>query len=241
MEWLSDDERFFSIEENLKIIRDDIAEAALKAGRNSGDVSLMAVTKTVESKFINHAINNGINLIGENKVQEFLLKENELNLENCKAHLIGHLQSNKVKKIVGHVDTIQSVDSVSIAKEIGKRSVEAGIKTNILLEVNVGNEESKFGFSSDELFERACEISEIEGVSINGLMCVAPICEKDAEIRAIFSNMHRMFIDIGAKKIDNVSMNTLSMGMSGDYKYAILEGANLVRVGSAIFGARIYR
>lgn len=241
MEWLSDDERFLSIEENLKIIRDDIAEAALKAGRNSGDVSLMAVTKTVESKFINYAINNGINLIGENKVQEFLLKENELNLENCKAHLIGHLQSNKVKKIVGHVDTIQSVDSVSIAKEIGKRSVEAGIKTNILLEVNVGNEESKFGFSSDELFERACEISEIEGVSINGLMCVAPICEKDAEIRAIFSNMHRMFIDIGAKKIDNINMNVLSMGMSGDYKQAILEGANLVRVGSAIFGQRIYR
>ena len=241
MEWLSDDERFLSIEENLKIIRDDIAEAALKAGRNSRDVSLMAVTKIVESKFINYAINNGINLIGENKVQEFLLKENELNLENCKAHLIGHLQSNKVKKIVGHVDTIQSVDSVSIAKEIGKRSVEAGIKTNILLEVNVGNEESKFGFSSDELFERACEISEIEGVSINGLMCVAPICEKDAEIRAIFSNMQRMFIDIGAKKIDNINMNVLSMGMSGDYKQAILEGANLVRVGSAIFGQRIYR
>ena len=110
-----------------------------------------------------------------------------------------------------------------------------------MLEVNVGNEESKFGFSSDELFERACEISEIEGVSINGLMCVAPICEKDAEIRAIFSNMQRMFIDIGAKKIDNINMNVLSMGMSGDYKQAILEGANLVRVGSAIFGQRIYR
>jgi len=241
MEWLSDNERFIAIEENLKIIRDDIAEAALKAGRNPGDVSLMAVTKTVESKFINHAINNGIKLIGENKVQEFLLKENELNLENCKAHLIGHLQSNKVKKIVGHVDTIQSVDSVSVAKEIGKRSVEAGIKTNVLLEVNVGNEESKFGFNADELFERAFEISEIDGINIDGLMCVAPICEKEAEIRAVFSNMHRMFIDIGAKKIDNINMNVLSMGMSGDYKQAILEGANLVRVGSAIFGQRIYR
>ncbi len=241
MEWLSDDERFFSIEENLKIIRNDISEAAIKVGRNPRDVSLMAVTKTVESKFINHAISNGIDLIGENKVQELLLKENELNLENCKAHLIGHLQSNKVKKIVGHVDTIQSVDSVSVAKEIGKRSLESGIKTKILLEVNVGNEESKFGFSSEELFERACEISEIGGVCIEGLMCVAPICEKDAEIRAIFSNMHRMFIDIGAKKIDNIHMNVLSMGMSGDYKQAILEGANLVRVGSAIFGQRIYR
>ena len=107
--------------------------------------------------------------------------------------------------------------------------------------MNAGNEESKFGFSHDELFERACEISEIDGVAINGLMCVAPICEKEAEIRAIFSNMHRLFIDIRSKKLDNVNMNVFSMGMSGDYKQAVLEGANLVRVGSAIFGARIYR
>ncbi|MBE6819701.1 MAG: YggS family pyridoxal phosphate-dependent enzyme [Ruminococcaceae bacterium] len=241
MEWLSDNERFSAIEENLKYINFDISEAALKSGRNPSDVRLMAVTKTVESKFINHAISCGVNLIGENKVQELLLKEPELNLDGCKAHLIGHLQSNKVKKIVGHVETIQSVDSVSIAKEIGKRSVESGIITKILLEVNAGSEDSKFGFSADELFEKACEISETDGILINGLMCVAPICEKEAEIRAIFSNMHRMFIDIGAKKIDNISMNILSMGMSGDYKYAILEGANLVRVGSSIFGARIYR
>lgn len=241
MEWLSDNERFAAIEENLKFIRADIAEAAVRSGRTVQDISLMAVTKTVESRFINHAIKCGINLIGENKVQELLLKESELNLGNCRAHLIGHLQSNKVKKIVGHVDTIQSVDSLSIAKEIGKRSIEAGITTKILLEVNAGSEDSKFGFSADELFERACEISEIDGVCIDGLMCVAPICEKETEIRSIFSNMHRLFIDIGAKKMDNVNMNVLSMGMSGDYEYAILEGANLVRVGSAIFGARIYR
>ena len=149
--------------------------------------------------------------------------------------------NSKVKKIVGKVDTIQSVDSVNIASEIGKRSLEAGVITKILLEVNVGNEESKFGFSQEELLEKVCEISEIKGVSVDGLMCVAPICEKDAEIRSIFSNMHRLFIDIGAKKMDNINMNVLSMGMSGDYKQAILEGANLVRVGSAIFGARIYR
>ena len=165
MEWLSDNERYFAIRENLKYINSDIAEAALESGRNPADVSLMAVTKTVESKFINHAISCGVNLIGENKVQELLLKEPELNLDGCKAHLIGHLQSNKVKKIVGHVDTIQSVDSVSIAKEIGKRSVEAGVITKILLEVNAGSEESKFGFSADELFEKTCEISEINGVS----------------------------------------------------------------------------
>lgn len=241
MVWLSDEERFTAIEENLKIIRSDLAEAAIKSGRNPDEVALMAVTKTVEPKFINKAIDCGINLIGENKVQEILLKEPELNLTACKAHLIGHLQSNKVKKIVGKVDTIQSVDTVEIAKEIGKRSVQQGIITKVLLEVNAGSEESKFGFSHDELFERACEIAEIDGVAVNGLMCVAPICEKEAEIRAVFSNMRRMFIDIGDKKIDNINMNVLSMGMSGDYKSAIVEGANLVRIGSAIFGARIYR
>ena len=241
MEWLSDEERFSAIDENLKYIAEEIAEAALKSGRKSEDISLMAVTKTVESKFINYAVDKGIGLIGENKVQEFLMKEPELNLSKCKAHLIGHLQSNKVKKIVGKVDTIQSVDSVAIAQEIGKRSVEAGVNTKILLEVNVGNEESKFGFSLDEVFERACEISEINGIVIDGLMCVAPICEKDAEIRRIFSNMRRLFIDIEGKKRDNINMNVLSMGMSGDYKNAILEGANLVRIGSAIFGSRIYR
>lgn len=241
MEWLSDEERFSAIEENLKYIRSDIADAAIKSGRCSEDIMLMAVTKTVDSKFINHAINNGINLIGENKVQEFLLKEPELKLENCKAHLIGHLQSNKVKKIAGRVETVQSVDSVSIAKEIGKRSADIGFTTKILLEVNVGNEDSKFGFMYNEVYEKACEISEINGVSVDGLMCVAPICEKEAEIRAIFSNMHRLFIDIRDKKRDNISMNVLSMGMSGDYKEAILEGANLVRIGSSIFGARIYR
>jgi len=241
MEWLSDNERFAAIEENLKYINEEIAQASLKSGRTPDDVHLMAVTKTVEPKFINYAIDCGVNLIGENKVQEFLLKEPELNLQNCTAHLIGHLQSNKVKKIVGKVETIQSVDSLNIACEIGKRSVEADVNTKVLLEVNVGNEDSKFGFTPDEVFERACQIAEIKGITVNGLMCVAPICEKEAEIRAIFSNMHRIFIDIADKKIDNIHMNILSMGMSGDYKQAILEGANLVRVGSSIFGARIYR
>lgn len=241
MVWLSDNDRYSAISNNLEIIRNDIAEAAIKSGRTPDDINLMAVTKTVESKFINYAIDCGINLIGENKVQEFLIKESELNLELCKPHLIGHLQSNKVKKIVGRVDTIQSVDSVSIASEIGKRSLEAGVITKILLEVNVGNEESKFGFTFDEIREKAYEISEIKGVSIDGLMCVAPICEKESELRTIFSNMHNLFIDIGVEKMDNINMNILSMGMSGDYRLAILEGANLVRIGSAIFGVRNYR
>lgn len=241
MEWLSDEERYSAINENLKFIRSEIAEAAINSGRNFDDIILMAVTKTVESRFINHAIKNGIRFIGENKVQEFLSKESELILDECKPHLIGHLQSNKVKKIIGKVETIQSVDSVSIAKEIGKRSADIGLNTKILLEVNAGNEDSKFGFGYDEVYERACEISEIDGVLIDGLMCVAPVCEKEAEIRTVFSNMHRLFIDIRDKKRDNINMNVLSMGMSGDFKEAILEGANLVRIGSSIFGARVYR
>ena len=224
-----------SVKENLHNIQEKIAPYKVK---------IIAVTKYYNEEKLLEAYEAGIRDFGENRVQDALAKIAKLPEEvksNSFFHLIGHLQSNKVKKIVGKVDTIQSVDSVSIAKEIGKRSLEAGITTKILLEVNAGNEDSKFGFSHDELFEKACEISEIDGIMIDGLMCVAPICEKEAELRAVFSNMHRMFIDIGNKKMDNISMNVLSMGMSGDYKQAILEGANLVRVGSAIFGMRIYR
>lgn len=160
MVWLSDEERFSAIEENLKIISNDVAEAAIRSGRSFEDVALMAVTKTVEPRFINKAIECGISLIGENKVQEFLLKEPELALGSCKAHLIGHLQSNKVRKIVGRVDTIQSVDTVDIAREIGKRSAMQGITTNVLLEVNVGNEDSKFGFTADELLKEPAKLQK---------------------------------------------------------------------------------
>lgn len=233
--------RFSDIEENLKEIRESIASAALAAGRRADEVTLMAVTKTVESKYINHAVACGIKVIGENRVQEFLLKKPELELASCKAHLIGHLQSNKVKKIVGEVDVIESVDSVEIAKEIAKRSLEKGITSRVLLEVNVGSEESKFGFEPEELEERAFEISEINGITVEGLMCVAPICGDEAKLRTVFSNMYRSYLDIGAKKINNINMRILSMGMSGDYREAILEGANLVRVGSAVFGQRNYR
>ncbi len=241
MDSLSDKRRFDDISLNLDEIRENIARAALQSGRAADDVKLMAVTKTVDSRFINHAIACGIDLIGENKVQEFLSKKPELDLMNCKAHLIGHLQTNKVGRIVGEVDVIQSVDSIKLAREIGKRSALLGINSKVLIEINVGNEDSKFGFSLEEAAERAHEIAEIGGVSVEGLMCVAPICENESEIRAIFSNMHRTFIDIRSKNIDNINMNVLSMGMSADYIPAILEGSTLVRVGSAIFGARNYR
>ena len=241
MEKLSADPRFTDIEENLKVINENIAAAAVKSGREPGDVRLMAVTKTVEPVYINHAIECGVNLIGENRVQEYLGKAPELNLASVEKHLIGHLQSNKAKKIVGQVDVIQSVDTVSIAAEIGKQALKAGIRQKILLEINVGSEESKFGFDIAEAEERAREIALIDGVEIKGLMCVAPICGDNARLLKIFENMNNIFIDIRDKKIDNVNMDILSMGMSGDYETAILGGANLVRVGSAIFGPRIYR
>ena len=200
----------------------------------------MAVTKTVCPELINHAIDCGVDLIGENKVQEVLLKKDELHLENCKVHLIGHLQSNKVKKIVGIADMIQSVDSFELASQISRRSEENGIVTDILLEVNIGEDDCKFGYSAQETEEALMKIAPLNGVRVRGMMTVAPNFKDSAKNQSVFANMHKLFIDIGAKKIDNIYMDILSMGMSGDFKEAIAEGSTLVRVGSAIFGDRKY-
>ena len=235
------EERFSVITENVKIINERIHEAALKSGRSAGDISLLAVTKTVDSVFINHALDNcGINLIGENRVQEFLSKKDELHLENKEVHLIGHLQTNKVKQIVEHVNMIESVDSVRLAKEISKECVKINKEMDILVEVNVGMENSKFGIDSVLLGEFLGEIGEIPNIHVKGLMAIPPICETSLEVKRFFSNMYKMFLDIRAKKLDNISMQTLSMGMSGDYVEAIEEGATEVRVGSSLFGKRVY-
>lgn len=233
--------RFKDIEENFKEINENIASAAVKSGRERKDIRFMAVTKTVEPVFINHALSLGIDLIGENRVQEFMGKKDELNLEGVETHLIGHLQTNKVKQIVGNVNSIDGVDSVKIAKEIGKISEKQNICTDILLEINIGAEESKFGFSPEAITQTVYEIAEISSVRVRGLMAVPPICDDSVKNRVFFENMHQLFIDIGAKKIHNVSMDILSMGMSGDYEQAVLSGANMVRIGSALFGARNYR
>ena len=234
------EERFLLLEDNLKRVREEIAETAIKNGRNPEDIKLMAVTKTVCPELINHAIDCGVDLIGENKVQEVLLKKDELHLENCKVHLIGHLQSNKVKKIVGIADMIQSVDSFELASQISRRSEENGIVTNILLEVNIGEDDCKFGYSAQETEEALMKIAPLNGVRVRGMMTVAPNFKDSAKNQSVFANMHKLFIDIGAKKIDNIYMDILSMGMSGDFKEAIAEGSTLVRVGSAIFGDRKY-
>ena len=233
-------EKFKDIEYNLKTIREEIAEAAVKSGRKPEDIDFMAVTKTVDEMYINHAIDCGITLIGENKVQEMLRKKPNLKLDGVKKNLIGHLQSNKASQIVGEVDMIESVDSLKIAKEIGKQSVKKGIVTDVLLEVNIGREESKTGFMPEALMENVYEIAEIEGIRVCGLMSIPPICENNAKLFKFFENIYNMYVDIDAKIIDNVYMRILSMGMSGDYAEAILSGSNHVRIGSKIFGPRIY-
>ena len=235
------EQKFIDIEENLKVIRNKINEAAVRSGRSEKDVRFMAVTKTVDPVYINHAIKCGIDLIGENKVQEFLGKKDALNLDGVEKHLIGHLQSNKVRKIITEVDMIQSVDSVSLAKEIERQAEKNNMTVNVLIEVNVGDEESKTGMDKSLFLESFAEIAQMKHIKIRGLMTIPPICENKSELTKFFDEMYHMFIDIKAKKLDNVSMDILSMGMSGDFEEAILCGSDLVRVGSAIFGPRIYR
>lgn len=237
---LSVERRFSNIDFNIEKIRQNIFKAASSVGRNPDGITLMAVTKTVEPVFINRALENGIKLIGENKVQEFLSKKDFLNLDGCQAHLIGHLQTNKVKQIVSQVSMIESLDSIKLANEISKRSVEKGIVTQCLVEVNIGQEESKTGLDIGSLEELLEQAAALPGIEIKGLMAIPPICESEKELENYFSKMHKIFVDIKSKKIDNIDMSVLSMGMSSDYEAAVRNGSTLVRVGSSIFGDRIY-
>lgn len=229
-----------SLEYALRTVEENIAEACVRSARAREDVELLTVTKTVDADRINQAIALGVKQIGENRVQEFLSKKDALHLADVQAHLIGHLQTNKVRQIVGQVDMIQSVDSERLAQAISRVSVERGIVTPILVEVNIGGEEAKSGVAPDRLEELLEKIHDFEGIKVRGLMTVPPILTKESEKRAIFSKMYQLFVDNQAKKLDNIDMLELSMGMSGDYVEAILEGSTIVRVGSAIFGARHY-
>lgn len=238
--FMLDEERLKSVEENYKRILNNVKETAVKAGRNENDVRLMCVTKTVEAPYINRVLELGADLIGENRVQEYLGKRDELKLDGVEKHLIGNLQTNKVKQIAGQVDMIESVSSVKLAKEISKVSSKLGIVTSCLVEVNIGKEESKSGIYIEQLEETLSEISEMDSIKIKGLMTIPPVCENVNEARRYFEKMHTAFVDIKGKKADNIDMEILSMGMSGDYEAAIAEGSDIVRVGSAIFGARKY-
>lgn len=228
------------VADNVQRIREQMENACIAAGRPIDEVTLLAVTKTVDAERINAAIRCGVRQIGENRVQEFLSKRDDLNLDDVQAHLIGHLQTNKVRQIVGKVQMIQSVDSLRVAAAIDRCSSELGIVTPILVEVNIGGEEAKSGIAPSDLERLLYEIAPFDHVRVDGLMTVPPILHKENEKRAIFSKMYQLFVDIKDKNIDNINMQILSMGMSGDFREAILEGSTMVRVGSALFGERHY-
>ena len=237
--FILDEKRVQSCIDNYKRIKEDVAQTAIRAGRSADDVRLMCVTITVEPEYINPVLDLGADLIGENRVQEYCSKLDTLHLDGVEKHIIGHLQSNKVKYIAGRVDMIESVDSLKLAREISKEFKKANSTANVLVEVNIGREESKSGCDIDELEELLYQISELDCIKVKGLMTIPPICD-ELQARKYFALMNKKFLELKEKKIDGVEMQTLSMGMSADYEAAILEGSNIVRVGSAIFGARKY-
>ncbi len=230
---------YLTIKENLDIIRCNIFKACEKAGRTD-DVILLGATKMNDVQKINFAISNGLDYIGENKVQELLEKYDGIDKEHVTLHFIGHLQSNKVKYIIDKVDMIQSLDSISLAKEIDKQAKKHGIVMKVLVEINVGMEETKSGIACEEVEDFLRKVSEFENIKVMGLMSIPPILTDIEAQRKNFQKIYQIYVDISRKNIHNISMTYLSLGMSDDYELAIEEGANLVRVGSALFGRRNY-
>ncbi len=224
---------------NVKEIQDKIAKAAEKAGRTQSDVRLMAVTKTVAPEKVNEAICSGCDLLGENRVQELLEKYESYN-KNAEIHFIGKLQTNKVKYIVDKVTMIESVDSLKLAAEIEKHCAKTDKIMDILLEVNIANEESKGGFFADDIIDVSQKIRDFPHLRLRGLMTIGRFGAKIEETRQYFEKMRHLLVDIKAKNIDNIYIDTLSMGMSADYEIAVSEGATIVRVGRGLFGARKY-
>ncbi len=225
------------IAENLNEIRKRMQEACKRSGRNLQDVTLIAVSKTKPLSALQDAYDADARDFGENKVQEITEKEPQMP-SDARFHMIGHLQRNKVKQVLKHVVMIHSVDSVRLAEQIQTDAARAGMVMDVLLEVNVAREESKFGFMTEEVEEAVNIISRFPNVHICGLMTIAPFVDDAEENRPVFQKLYQLSVDIKSKNIDNVSMGVLSMGMSGDYEVAIEEGATLIRVGTGIFGTR---
>jgi hypothetical protein len=228
-----------AVRDNVRRIRKNIEKAALKSGRMASDVRLMAVTKTVDDDRVMEAIEVGVDIIGENYVQEARRKIEKMG-KNLEWHMIGHLQSNKAKYAVRLFDMIHSVDRLNLARELNKRSGAAGCRIRILIEVNVSGEETKDGVGSEDAISLVREISTLENLSIQGLMTMPPWFDDPEEARPYFASLRRLRDNIVKENIPNVEMSELSMGMSGDYEVAVEEGATIVRVGRAIFGERKY-
>ena len=228
------------IKENLNRVQENIRNACARAGRKEDEVTLIAVSKTKPVSMLEEAYALGVRDFGENKVQELVDKAGQLP-EDIRWHMIGHLQRNKVKYIIDKVYLIHSVDSLRLAEEISKEAVKHGVTANILIEVNVAGEESKFGVSPEDTPGLIEEISRLHAIQVRGLMTIAPFVEKAEDNRIIFNALLKLYVDISRKNIDNVHMDFLSMGMTGDYEVAVEEGATFVRVGTGIFGERSYR
>ena len=227
------------VQEQLEEVRQNIRNACERSGRKVEDVTLIAVSKTKPVPMLQEAYDAGARDFGENKVQEILEKEPQLP-SDIRWHMIGHLQTNKVKYIIDKVSMVHSVDSVRLAEAIEKEAEKKDICMPVLIEVNVAGEESKFGLSIEEVLPFLEEISSYEHLQVKGLMTIAPFVANPEENREVFQKLKKLSVDIAAKNINNVNMSVLSMGMTGDYQVAIEEGATMVRVGTGIFGARLY-
>ena len=228
------------IRANVAAIREKMAEAARSCGRDPREIKLCAATKMNDAARVKEAVAAGVDCCGENRVQELLEKQPQGAYEGVPVHFIGHLQTNKVKQVVGRVDLIESVDRTELLECVEKQAAKLGLVQDILLEVNIGAEESKSGFTPEETMQTAAKMAEYPHCHLKGLMAIPPVSEHEGDNCRYFAEMRNLFVDISAKKYDNVSMECLSMGMSGDYPDAIREGATMIRVGTAIFGARHY-
>ena len=229
-----------SIAENVAAIRAKMDAAAYRCGRDPKEILLCAATKMNDADAVRQAIAAGVDLCGENRVQELVAKQKENAYTGAPVHFIGHLQTNKVKQVVGNVDLIQSVDSLRLLKAIDAEASKQGIVQNILLEVNVGEEESKSGFGISEVLPLLEQISEFRHIFVCGLMAIPPISQNPGDNRKFFQKILQLSVDITAKKYDNVLVKCLSMGMSDDFEDAITCGSTMIRVGTAIFGKRNY-
>lgn len=229
-----------SIAENIAAIRSRMDAAAMAAGRDPREIKLCAATKMNDAAAVREAIAGGIDLCGENRVQELTQKQKENAYDGVPVHFIGVLQTNKVKQVVGKVDVIQSVDRINLLQAIQKEAAKQGIVQSIFLEVNVGEEESKSGFAVEEVLPLLEQIGEYPNIFVRGLMTIPPISKKEGDNRKFFQEILQLSVDISAKKYDNVLVECLSMGMSDDFEDAIACGSTMIRIGTAIFGARDY-
>ena len=229
-----------SIAENVARIRAEMERAAIAAGRDPKDILLCVATKMNDADAVREAIRAGVDCCGENKVQELTQKLAQNAYEGAPVHFIGHLQTNKVRQVVGKVDLIQSVDSLRLLTAIDKEAGKQGIIQDILLEVNVGGEESKSGFAPEEVLPTLDKISQFPNIRVKGLMAIPPISQKNGDNLKFFQKMCNISVDISAKKYDNVMVKCMSMGMSDDFTDAISCGSTMIRVGTAIFSARDY-